>query len=277
MAGPAGAAPEYAPGYSEAEYRRLVAQARFLGGLTEQVFRRAGLGPGMRVLDIGCGAGDVSLLAAGLVGPTGGVLGVDRAAAAVALARERARAAGLGSVAFQQAELAELEPGRPFDALVGRLVLMYLPDPSAALAGLLRLVRPGGLVVFQEMEMSMARAAPPVPLFQACGEWIRETIRRAGFETDMGSRLFPTFLGAGLPGPAMSLDGRVEGGAGSPVYELMAETVRSLLPAMERLGVASAAAVGVETLAARLEAEVCAAGGVVVFPPLVGAWARKPE
>ena len=153
---------------------------------------------------------------------------------------------------------------------------MYLPDPSATLAHLLRFIRPGGVVVFQEMEMSLARSVPPARLVEACIDRIRETFRRAGFETDMGSRLFSTFRRAGLPGPEMALEGRVEGGPGSPAYELMAQTVGSLLPMMERLGVADAAEVDVATLAVRLEAETCATGGVVMIPPMIGAWARKP-
>jgi hypothetical protein len=127
------------------------------------------------------------------------------------------------------------------------------------------------------MEMSMMRSAPSVPLFQTCRDRIIETFRRAGFETDMGTRLYPTFLRAGLTRPEMILDGRVEGGAGSPAYELLAQTVRSLLPMMERLSVATAAEVQVDTLGARLEADVCAGGGVVILPPLIGAWARKAE
>ena len=92
----------------------------------------------------------------------------------------------------------------------------------------------------------------------------------------MGTLLFPTFVRAGLPRPQMNLEGRVDGGPGSAAYQLLAETARSLLPMMERLGVATAAEVQIDTLAARLEAEVCAGGGVIVTPPLIGAWARKP-
>jgi ubiquinone/menaquinone biosynthesis C-methylase UbiE len=269
--------PEYALGYSEREQRRLISQARFWGDLTEDLFRRAGLQPGMHVLDVGCGAGDVSLLAAALVGPTGSVLGVDTSLSSVRFAHQRAQAAGLKHVGFYRGELDRFQPDdAQFDALVGRFVLMYLPDPAATLAHLLRFVRPGGLVVFQEIEISMARSVPEAPLFDVCREWIRETLRRAGFTNDMGSQLYPTFLRAGLARPEMILAGRVEGGAGSPAYELVAETVRSLLPMMERLGVATADTVQPDTLAARLEAEICAGGGVTMPPPLIGAWARKP-
>jgi ubiquinone/menaquinone biosynthesis C-methylase UbiE len=266
---------EYALGYSESEQRRLVLQSSFYGELTERLFRKAGIQAGMRVLDVGCGVGDVSLLAAALVGPDGSVLGIDRMIASLDTARKRA--ASLQNVTFEEGELTSLDPGRQFDALVGRLVLMYLPDPAEALARLLRSVRPGGVVVFQEMEISLARSVPRVALFEACGDRIRQTFHRAGFEVDMGSRLFSTFSQAGLPDPEMILEGRVEGGAGRTSYELMAQTIRSLLPMMERLRVATAAEVDVETLAARLEAETCSAGGVLILPPMIGAWSRNPE
>src|SRR5205807_4078372 len=139
-------AAEYALGYSEREKQRLVLQLRLYGDLTHRLFRMAGIQPGMSVLDVGCGVGDVSLLAAAIVGPTGSMLGVDRAADSIATARGRARAARLENVAFEVADLRNLDPGRTFDALVGRLVLMYLPDPAATLVRLLKFVRPGGLV-----------------------------------------------------------------------------------------------------------------------------------
>ena len=206
-------AAEYALGYSEGEKGRLIIQSRFYSELTERLFRIAGIQPGMSVLDVGCGVGDVSLLAATIVGPAGSVLGIDREVDSIDTAWG-ARAAGLENIAFDVAALQNLDPGRTFDALVGRLVLMYLPDPAATLAHLLTFVRPGGLVVFQEMEMSLARTRPPVRLYQTCLDVIFETFRRAGFEIDMGSRLYSTFLQAGLPRPELGMEGRVEGGAG---------------------------------------------------------------
>jgi hypothetical protein len=152
---------------------------------------------------------------------------------------------------------------------------MYLPDPAATLAHLVTFVRPGGVVVFQEMEMSLARSVPPVRLYQICLDVVLESFRRAGCEIDMGSRLFSIYQQAGLSRPDLRMEGRVEGGAGSSVYELTAETVRSLLPVMERLGVATSSELDIDTLAARLEAEACAGGAVIMPPPMIGAWARK--
>src|SRR3954465_11482779 len=106
-------APAYALRRSQEEYQRLGEQAAFLGATTERLFRAAGLGPGMRILDVGSGAGDVAFLAADLVGPTGQVVGVDVDAAAVEAARGRAAALGLSHVRFVQgdARTADLDEG----------------------------------------------------------------------------------------------------------------------------------------------------------------------
>ena len=266
----------YILGHDPDELDRLIAQARFFGDLTEEVLRRAGVGPGMAVLDLGCGTGDVSFLAARLVGPTGTVLGVDRSAEAVATASDRAGQAGLDNVSFTVADLAGLELAAPVDALVGRLVLLYLDDPAATLRRLLGLLQPGGVVAFQEMDMGAATCEPDCPLFLTTGDRVVQTFIRAGIDHRTGLKLSRIYRDAGLPAPETLQGARVESGPDSPVYAWLAETARTLLPLMERTGVASAAEVGVDTLAARLREEIVAADATVVPPPLIGAWTRKP-
>ena len=137
---------------SEEEMRRLALQAEVLHTQpTRWLFQQAGLSAGMRVLDVGCGAGDGTFLAAEFVGPSGRVIGIDSSPRALDTARLRADRAGLGNVAFIEADLQDYVHPEPFDALVGRAVLMYLPDPAAALRSLLRSVRGGGLVAFREV------------------------------------------------------------------------------------------------------------------------------
>ncbi|MGE0006605.1 MAG: class I SAM-dependent methyltransferase [Parvibaculaceae bacterium] len=268
----------YALGYSQDEFKRLEVQGAFIRDLTEDLLRRAGIEPGMHVLDIGCGVGDVSLMAAELVGPAGSVVGVDRSSRAIAMAEGRTMEAGqCHRIRFTATDLATYWPDETFDAVIGRLILMYLPNPATILRRLCDHVRPGGIVVFQELATA-AGSAPETPLLHQCKYWITETLERAGVETDMGPKLYATFLAAGLPAPKMICSGRVEGGGQSPVYDYLAETVRSLLPVMERLGVACAASVGVDTLAERLREEALAHTACVMLPPpLIGAWTRIPE
>jgi len=229
---------QYVLGDAECELRRLVSQSRLIADITEQVMQRAGIKRGMSVLDCGCGVGDVSLLTARLVGSAGRVLGIDRSVAGINRARERAAEAGLPNVSFEVVDdLASFRPPAPVDAVVGRLILMYLREPAAILSHFARQVRPGGLIVFQELVLSMCRSEPSCPLAEKCGGWIHDTFLLAGADVDMGWKLFATFQQAGLPGPEMFLGSPVGAGPDSPMYRHIAETVRSLLPMMEHYGV----------------------------------------
>lgn len=263
---------EYVLGHSAAELRRLIEQAAFFGDLTADLFRRAGIGPGMSVLDIGCGVGDVAFLAASLVGPAGSVLGIDRAAEAVAVARQRAGVAETDNVSFEVADAATFQTNTDFDAVVGRLVLAYQPDVSAVLRHLSTLVRDGGVLAFQECDLSSASTKPAVPLFTRMVGYVIETYRRANLEADMGSRLHAAFRQAGLYAPQMIAAARVESGPSSLAYAAVARVVESAAPMMERLGVATPADLHLETLEERLRAEVVQADAVVFMPMFVGAW-----
>ncbi len=272
-----GSAPEYVLGSSEEEHRRLIFQAQLFRPITERAFREAGLRPGMRVLDVGCGAGDVAFLAAEMVGPGGSVLGIDRDPNVIGFAERRAAHLGISNVRFAAASIDDTEFAERFDAVVGRFVLLYQVDPAATLRRCVSFVRPGGCVVFQEMDMtSEARCWPPVPLFQQCLKWIVETFQRGGCHVDMGIRLYRTFADAGLPAQGLIAETPVGGGEGSPICALVANVVRSLLPRMQQLGVATAEEVQIETLRDRLERETVANRSQVTAPMQFGAWATVP-
>jgi SAM-dependent methyltransferase len=264
-------------GYSGDEFRRLRFRGEIFRDFTAHMLRRAGIAPGMRVLDVGCGVGDVSLLAAEMVGPKGFVLGIDRSAAALEVARQRAADDKVRHAWFCATEIDAFSPRRTFDAIIGRLVLAYLPDPSATLRRLCEHLRPGGIVAFQEMASPLVRSVPEGPEFRACCRWILDTFARAGFELDMGGKLFATFGAAGLPAPDMVASARVEGSPQSPVYGYLADVLRSLLPMAERHGVATAAEVAVDSMEERLRIEAVASNACIMLPPLVGAWTRVDE
>jgi SAM-dependent methyltransferase len=271
------ASPQYVLGRSEVESQRLIKQATFLRPSTERVFRKAGISEGMRVLDLGCGAGDVSFLAAELVGPTGSVVGIDVDPGVLAVARARANERGLTWVKFEERAVDTFTTTELFDAVVGRFVLIYQADPVATLRHVSRLVRSGGLVVMQEPDFRVGIAtAPTVALWQQVQHWIAETFRRGGVHYDIGGRLYHVFRLAGLPGPALLEHISAGGGATMrPFCENSAEIVRSLLPRIEQFGIATTTEVQVETLADRLEHETCAAECQITYIPIVGAWTAK--
>ena len=267
---------QYVLGDQECELRRLVSQSRLIADITEHVMQRAGIKPGMNVVDCGCGVGDVSFLIATLVGSAGRVLGIDRSVAAINRARERAAEAGLQNVSFEVVDdLASFRTRVPVDAAVGRFILMYLREPAAILSHFARQVRPGGLIVFQELVFSMCRSEPSCPLLEKCRGWVHDTFTHSGADVEMGWKLSSTFERAGLPSPEMFLASPVGTGRNSPMYRYIADTVRSLLPMMEHYGVASAEEVMVDNLADRLRIEMTAAGTVCATPCTIGAWIRK--
>jgi ubiquinone/menaquinone biosynthesis C-methylase UbiE len=266
--------PGYALGHSEHELARLSRQGQIFFPFTRQLFDQAGIGPGMHVLDVGSGAGDVSLLVAELVGPEGRVVGVDCAEAAVAWATARVRSQQIEHVDFLLGDPAKMEFGQQFDAIVGRFVLMYYPDPVAAIRTLARYLRPSGLMVFQEFDMDYLGTHPNVPTFERAAEWMRATFRATGARTRLGAELYPVFVSAGLPAPSLRMDILIGGGAEFQGYDLFAGVLQSLFPAMERLGIATAADINFATLVERMRDEVVAVKGVALSPALIGAWCR---
>jgi ubiquinone/menaquinone biosynthesis C-methylase UbiE len=265
---------DYPLGYSELEARRLAERGALLEPLTKDVFQRAGLGPGMRVLDVGCGIGDVSLIAATMVGAQGSVLGIDRASSSVQTAERRAAALGLTQARFQVADVATFATDQVFDALVGRLVLLYLPDSAGTLRRLTRCLRPGAIVAFQEYDRSQFSQTPAGELFMQTRRWILDAFAAAGTELDMGTKLYSAFVRAGLPAPNMIAATQVASGPSASEYEYPVGVLRSLLPFIERTGIATAAEIGIDTLAVRLRDDAVANERVTFLPRLVGAWTK---
>jgi SAM-dependent methyltransferase len=265
----------YVLGHSERELDRLNRQARLVDPITRRFLWSAGIAPGMRVLDVGSGAGDVAFLAADLVGAEGEVVGTDRSSAALAMARQRAETRLLGNVLFREGDPAEMTFDRPFDAVIGRYVLLFQSDPAAMLRRLAAQARRGGLIFFHEPDFDGARSVPPVPTYDRCLRWIRETLRLSGADIRMGANLFSTFLAAGLPAPSLQLETLIAGVANNAdPLNLVADLAGTLADAMERLGIATTAELGLDTLADRMIREASATRSVIQGRFEVGAWSR---
>ncbi|HEY2842541.1 MAG TPA: hypothetical protein VGJ09_02780, partial [Bryobacteraceae bacterium] len=130
---------------------------------------------------------------------------------------------------------------------------------------------------FHELDFGeVPKPWPEAPLWIKTYAIMSEAFRRGGNPPDFGKRLARTFLDAGLPWPTIQAELPVGGEPGSPMYGWIAETVRSLLPRIEQFGLATAAELQIDTLAARMEAEGVALGAQLIGPTQFGAWAMKP-
>jgi SAM-dependent methyltransferase len=274
MSKPDGGTSAYVLGHSDRELERLRLQAKLVDPITRQFLIEAGIASGMRVLDVGSGAGDVAFLAAHLVGLAGQVVGVDRSATALARARTRAEAQSLGNVTFVESELSAMAFDRPFDAAIGRYVLCFQPDPAALLRRIAGLVRPGGIVLFHEPDRSQMRSFPPSPAYDWACRWVGETYRRSGVDVEIGIKLYSVFQAAGLPGPTMRMHAVIGGANALDEVHLDADQAVVLAADIERLGIATAAELGADTLVERIIEEMTENKSVIVGRGEIGAWAR---
>ena len=270
---------QYTMGRSEAETRRLIEQSQLYDGVTRRFLNAAGIEKGMKVLDIGSGAGDVALTLAEFVGNDGAVVGVDVNAEILETARSRAETGGITNVEFIAGDARTLDLSDDFDAIVGRLVLMYMAEPGDALKQFATRLRPGGIVAFQEIELTFYRALahPDTPLVNKLTAGAIAVFEKSGAHIGMGLHLYRAFVDAGLPEPTLHFETPMGGPAAWPGYEFLANSIRSILPLMEKYGIATAEEVEVETLAERLRAEVVAAKRPLLLPPHITAYAVLPE
>jgi SAM-dependent methyltransferase len=263
---------EYLLGHTTSDLLRLDDQAQLLAPATTAILQVAGLRPGMRVLDVGTGLGDVAFGAASIVGPSGQVVGIDRDADVLALARDRAAARGVGNVDFEQGEAGEWNGGGLFDAVIGRMVLVFCPDPRTVVRHHAASLRPGGLYLAMEWDYLTARADPFCPTVYRTVALMAAAVRHAGMDPALGARLDAVLEQCGLvEAQALGFRPFTSARDGARAFTGL---VAAMLALMEHSGLVDSPDAGLETLRHRIAAEVAEANATFVMPTLVGAWGR---
>ena len=268
---------DYVLGHSDFEMERLQIQAAALAGITQRLIRECNIQPDMRVLDIGCGAGDVSMLLAEAVGTSGLVVAIDREARAIETTRSRAEAAGHLNIEAIVATDDDIQAGGPFDVALGRYVLLHQRDPVVMIRRAAAAVRPGGVVAFHEVAIqpNTAQALPRVALFEQVASAVIAAIVAIVPSPDVAGRLGACFAEAGLPSPHLICE-CIVGDSTSLIVPWYALGYRVMLPHLARLGLEPSSVGDPETLLERLEAELTAVRAQVVSNPQICGWAVRP-
>jgi SAM-dependent methyltransferase len=254
------------------ELERLNKQGALLTPATRFILDLAGVRTGMRVLDLGAGTGDVAFDAADRVGPSGEVVGLDQSAEALAVARTRAAARGLRNVTFVEGDLRESPSRGLFDAITARFVLRFVDDPVAVLRAQAANLQTGGVMIPIEFDLATARSTPEAVLVTKAFGWMAEGFKLAKIDMSMGPRLWSMLEDAGLQPTGMIGVQPLLGPNDPDAAAIIAGTVRTSMPVIERTGVATATEVDVESLQARVSAELAANGAIFAYPMLLSAW-----
>lgn len=267
---------QYVMGHDDRERRRLALQGAILQPFTEGLLQRAGVTGGMRVLELGCGVGEVTLIAARLVGRHGRVTSLDIDPAAIETARARIEGQGVANVSFVHQSFNDFRHEGEFDAVIGRHILIHLPDPLGALRRVYASLRTGGVAAFQEFDFSAVhRSYPLCPLREQVVGVFRNFFARPTTHGDVGTRLFHLFHEAGFVAPDCRVEFPIDGGADSPFYEWCAEALRSILPHAKALGLDEGLGVDIDSLADRMREEAVTRRAAFPGPFMVGGFARK--
>ncbi len=263
----------YVLGSSPRELARLTLQDQVLRPVTKRLLSQAQLKEGSRILDLGCGAGDVSMMAAKMVGPQGSVVGVDQSSEAIAKAESRAREAGLPQIEFLTTRVEELASIDQFDGIIGRYVLIHQSSPVAFIGAATRHLRPGGWIAFHEPLFHFELEGQPMaPLFkQQIDLFLKAS--SAFPNRYAGGRMVEHFQTAGLPCPELFSEVPM-GGADSVIYGWFVETMRSLLPLPVKQGFVTEREMSIDTLEERLRSEAAMLKSQASAAIQVCAWAK---
>ncbi len=178
-------------------FERLKVLSRVMHGVTCSLFERVGVGASMHCLDAGCGSGDVTFELARRVGKSGRVVGIDLDDVKLDLARKEALATG-ATVELRRADVTELAGAAEFDLIYARFLLTHLKDPARALAGFRQVLRPGGVVVLEDIDFTGYFCYPPSPAHRRYVELYTKAATSRGVDPNIGPRLPLLLAAAGL-------------------------------------------------------------------------------
>lgn len=175
---------------SHQELERLKQQAMQIEPFETALLRSAGLAPGMKALDIGCGPGVVSCLMARMVGESGEVLGIDASEDLMGVAQAMGVEAGVNNLSFQKTDIYQLDlPSNSFDFAYSRLVFQHLANPQAALEKIFDAIKPGGTVCIADIDDAWLSIEPEPQAFRSLIDRSAQVQANQGGDRFVGHKL----------------------------------------------------------------------------------------
>ncbi len=250
---------------------RLRMLARVMQPFTHALFERIGIREGMACLDAGCGGGDVTFDLARRVGSTGRVVGIDLDQIKLGLARDEATALGLDNVSFRRAEIGACDFDPEFDVIYSRFLLTHLPDPVAAIARMRHWLKPGGMLIVEDIDFTGHFCHPESPALRRYVDLYRQAVQRRGGDPHIGPRVPGLLVDAGFDGVAMHVV--QPAGISGQVKLLNAVTMENIADSVIADGLASPAEV--EQIVTELYDFARRPRTVVSISRVVQTWGRK--
>ena len=190
---------DYSFGVGREGAERLDLVNDVFGPHSRRFLMNAGLREGISVLEVGCGSGNMTAFLAEQVGPAGRVVAVDASPQQIEIAGELCSNAGHRNVTFVCARAEALDlPGQRFDLACCRLVLMHLREPGPVVARMAGLLVAGGTLACEEPTTSTLHTLPRCEVFHRVNDLFLRAGKMAGIDLDVGDRLFPMIVEAGL-------------------------------------------------------------------------------
>jgi SAM-dependent methyltransferase len=184
---------------------RLRLLSEVMGPSTRALLAEVGVPSGAVCLDVGCGGGDVTCELARAAGPAGRAIGVDLDEVKLDIARRESAERGFPNVAFERRDVTQWRPAESFDVVYARFLLTHLADPGSLVSVLRRHIRPGGVMIVEDVDFRGHFAEPDCPALRRFVELYTKSVQARGADPNIGPRLPGLLREAGFEDVRMRL------------------------------------------------------------------------